>query len=135
MLEQAAADGDLYHAIYPVTTTRGSEPYTYAFLCAAKQGAFGAYARAHYNAYFGQDERPDTSETARSVGLEAAAFEQCVTSPAVVREAAQSLAWAKQLGAAATPTFFTYLPESERWRRLPGQKRRTYWENWLWSGG
>lgn len=135
MLEEAAADGDLYYAIYPVTTTRGAEPYTYAFLCAAKQGAFGAYAREHYRAYFGQDERPDVSATARAVGLEVVAFERCVASPTVAEEAAKSLAWAKQLGAAATPTFFVYLPESERWRRLPGQKRRVYWEEWLWSGG
>ncbi len=135
LLGEAATDGRLYYAVYPVTTTRGAEGYTYAFLCAAKQGAFGAYARAHYRAYFGQEERPDAAVTARDAGLDVTAFERCLSSPEVVAEAAQSLAWAKQLGAAATPTFFIYLPENERWQRLQGQKRCSYWEKWLWHGG
>lgn len=134
ILDEAVAGGRLYYTVYPVTTTRGAEEYTYAFLCAAKQGAFGAYARAHYSAYFGQDERPDAVTAARDEGLDVTAFERCISSPEAVAEAAQSQAWAKQLGAAATPTFFIYLPEVGRWRRLQGQKRRSYWEKWLWQG-
>lgn len=135
MFDEAVEAGKLQHIIYPVTTSKGSEPYTHGFICAARQGRFGAYAEAHYEAYFGRDERPDAAAAARSAGLEMTAFERCVTSPDVAEEAVESLAWAKQLGAAATPTFFVYLPESDRWQRLAGQRRGTYWETWLSSGG
>lgn len=129
MLEEAAAADDLYHTIYPVTTTRGAEPYTHGFLCAAQQGSFGAYAKAHYEAYFGRDERPNA--TARGVGLDVAAFERCVASPDTIQEAEHSLSWAKKIGATDTPTFFVYVPEEDRWQRLRGTKRAAYWKAWL----
>ena len=133
LLARAEAAGNLFHVVYPVTTTRGAEGYTYGFLCAARQGAFGAYARAHYEAYFRRNERPDAAVTARTAQLEVAAFRRCVASPEVAEEAEHGLSWARQLGAAGTPTFFVHLPESDRWQRLGGQKRRAYWQRWLGS--
>ena len=133
LLERAAADGDLYHAVYPVTTTGGAERYTYGFLCAARQGAFRAYAEAHYEAYFRQGGRPDAAATARAVGLEVVTFRRCVASPEVAEEAEHSLSWAKMIGAAGTPTFFVYRPESDRWQRLGGRQRLASWKRWLGS--
>lgn len=131
LLARAEATGNLFHVVYPVTTTRGAERYTHGFLCAARQGAFSAYARTHYEAYFRQNERPDAVATARAAQLEVAAFRRCLASPEVIEEAEHGLSWAKQLGASGTPTFFVYLPEDERWQRLGGKKRRAYWEKWL----
>ena len=95
------------------------------------KGALEPYIRAHYEAYFGRDERPNAAATARAAGLDVAAFESCVASPETIQEAEHSLSWAKELGATDTPTFFVYVPEENRWQRLRGTKRAAYWEAWL----
>jgi len=73
-------------------------------ICAEREGGFWEYAEIRF-ASPGRHERDDLVTTARTLGLDAEAFETCLDAPQTGRALAEDIELAKAAGVDATPTY------------------------------
>jgi uncharacterized membrane protein/protein-disulfide isomerase len=88
-------------------------------ICAEKQGRFEAYDDA---AFAGQASRPGPEDLAAQIGLDAAAFRACLSTPETQQRLAADVQGGIQLGVKGTPSFLVQgkLVSAEKFLQLLG---------------
>lgn len=124
--ETLVADGTvrLIYKHYPLPSHDRADDAAEAAECAAQQGMFWEMKELLFeeNASWGAagDLPAQFEEYATGLGLDAAAFRQCLDSGAGRQRWQEDAALGQSAGVTGTPTFFIYNPTSGQGTRLPG---------------
>jgi protein-disulfide isomerase/uncharacterized membrane protein len=103
----------------PHTAHPGSCLLALGGICAAEQGRFWPYHTSAFNASLEKAQRGDAVNAARQAGLDVAAFEHCLDSPAARQRLTRDVEEARSAGVAGTPTVLVNGKRLERAADLP----------------
>lgn len=108
LLDTFVSSGLVRWVAFPYALSNTTLPAAAASMCANEQGAYFDFVEAMFNRFDGTNHLTRTSidEVATEIGLDMAAFSDCVDSSRYVSQIQRNQSAAKIAGVSGTPSFF-----------------------------